>query len=199
MHRYLSILVLLLCGAALVAVFLPWKFWLEAKLTAVLREQGFPNAHLTVSTLGLKGIVLSDVTLSSNPPLVLQHVTIGYSLPELVSGRLHDLTLSGLTLEVQQTPNKWNVSGLDGWHTNTPSTPFAIPMSADQLTKYPQNAKLEDSMLHVLGNQWKLDLPLRVTWQQLPVPQLDYNASALKLTAGEVQAETSKDGTFQRR
>ena len=141
--------------------------------------------------MGLKGIVLSDVTLSSNPRLVLQHVTIGYSLPELVSGHLHDLTLSGLTLEVQQTPNKWNVSGLDGWHSNTPSTPFAIPMSADQLTKYPQNAKLEDSMLHVLGNQWKLDLPLRVTWQQLPITQLDYNASTLKLTAGEVQAETS--------
>jgi hypothetical protein len=187
-YRVLTIIGLLLCGLALAAIFLPWKTWLEIKLTSMLQAQGFSNAHLTVSSLGLNGIELSDVLLGGNPPLILKQVTVGYSLPELLSGHLRDVNLNGLTLEILQTQDKWNVSGLQS--TKPSSTPFALPVTSEQLAKYPLNAKLEDSSLQVVATKWKLDVPLHITWQQQPMPQLDYKAAGLKLTAGEFEAET---------
>jgi hypothetical protein len=192
------VLLLVLCGLA--AVFLPWKSWLENKLTAMFEAKGFQNVHLTVSTLGLNSITLKDVSVGSNTPLTLSHVTVGYSLSDLWRGDINTLTIQGLTFGVQRDHSQWTMTGIEKGSSNSNSNAITLPVTSEQLAAIPlESVQLEDSSLHIIADAWQMDIPLQFTWQKTPIPTISYQAKALtfKTAASEINTgEVSLNATL---
>ena len=193
-HKLLLSLALLVILLAVGGVALPWKVLAEKKLIAVFEAQGFRNVHLTVSTLGLDGIALKNVSFGSPAPLTLQDVTIGYSLPDLWHGRLSALVIKGLTLQVHQNDKKWALAGLENWPAGSQNkAAISVPVTSDQLAAIPlDGATLANSNLHVVSPQWQMDVPLQLTWQKLPIPRLSYVAAVLKFKTHEMEINTGE-------
>ncbi|MEI7668740.1 MAG: YdbH domain-containing protein [Pseudomonadota bacterium] len=193
-HRLIKSLAVLAALLAIVAVALPWKFWLEKRLITMFEAQGFQNVHLTVSALGVRGISLKDISVGSNTRLTLEDITIGYSLPELWRGDLRELNIKGLTLQAYHAPDQWTIDGLDNWlNSSNGKANASIPVTFDQLSSIPLvGAKLENSNLHITSNQWQIDIPLQLAWQKLPVPKLTYQAKALTFKMHDLDISTGE-------
>jgi hypothetical protein len=191
--RKLKISLVLIAVAALLAqraATYPWKTLLENRITAALEAEGFTNVHLSLSGVGLTNLSLQDVTVGNAPPLTLKNVTLNYSLPDLLLGHVRDLTLSGLDLEARQTDKAWTVGGVAFGQAGAQSkTSLAIPVTAEQLAVIPTaNAKVENSFVRVATDGWRLDAPLKLTWQKEPVPILSAKAEGLKYKVQSLEA-----------
>jgi hypothetical protein len=180
-HKTLKSLALLVALFAVAAIAVPWKFWAGDRLTNMLEAKGFKNVHLTVSALGVRGITFKNISVGGITPLILEDVTVGYSLPELWRGDLNALTIKGVTFEVNHNDGKWAIGGLESWqNSSNTKTEISIPITTDQLGSIPlDNAKLENSHLHITSDQWQADIPLQLIWQKAPVPKFIYQAKAL--------------------
>ncbi|MDD5586838.1 MAG: YdbH domain-containing protein [Alphaproteobacteria bacterium] len=198
-HR-IGLALLALAAMLALAFFYPWKGWLENRLKAALEEQGFQNVQLTLSGASLTGLSLKDVTAGKAPPLTLKNVTLNYSLPELLTGHVRDLSLSELELEVRQSGKAWTMGGARfGQADAQAKTSFSIPVTPDELAAVPAgNAKLDNGSLRVITDMWKLDVPLNLTWQKEPEPKLSAKSEGMKfktqgfdVTAGDASADAA--------
>ena len=178
----------------------------------MFEAKGFQNVHLTVSTLGLSGITLKDVSVGTNTPLTLDNVIVGYSLPDLWRGDINTLAIKGLTFGVQRHQDKWTMTGIENRLGNSKSNAVTIPVTSEQLSTIPLDSiQLEDSSLHIISDAWQMNIPLRVIWQKTPVPKLTAQAKALtfkmhelEINAGEIlldaslnEADKKWDGQWQ--
>lgn len=190
-RNLIKALAVLCCLLGLAVVVLPWKSWLADKLMASLEANGLQNVHLTVSRLGFKRIVLKDISIGRDPPLTFERLTIGYSLPELWSGNLHELTMQGLTLEARRDHEKWVIAGLEKGMGVKSNTPASLPVTSGQFAAIPfEAATLTKSTLRVISTPWQLDIPLHMEWQKAPTPKLTYQADALRFKMQDLEAET---------
>lgn len=179
---------------------LPWKSWVSGWLKGVLEAQGLADVHLTLSHIGLGSITLENITFGTTDPLSLKNVTLDYSLVALLSGDVHGLTVTGLSIDARKQESAWKVIGLEHWRNSTKSdAPFTFPVTFDELNTIPlSNAKLTDSHAHIASDQWQLDLPLQLQWQKQPAPKIVYEGTGiafttpnLGMTTGATTAEAS--------
>ena len=184
----------------LAAASLPWQPWLENRLKGMLEAQGLQNVQLTLSDVGLKSIILKDIKLGGEPPLTLKNITLNYSVWDLLSGKMRELTVAGLVLDVRQANNKWRMAGLENWRSGlAPGAPLFIPITNDQLDDVPlDSAKLDDSQVRVASEQWQMDIPVQFIWQKQPTPELtakttgfSFKTRDIDVTTGEVTAAAS--------
>ncbi len=172
----------------LAAVALPWKAFLETQLKKQLEARGFQNVQLTVSHLGLNGLVLKDVSIGAENPLHLNQLTLGFSLPALLTGNMSDIAIAGLSLDMSKQNESWVISGL------TPSRDgdkTSLPVTDEALAAIPfDSVELENSQLHIATPQWQVNMPLDLSWHKTPVPELLYEASGLNLKARDITATT---------
>lgn len=172
---------------------LPWKLWIEKRLITMLETQGFQNVHLTVSAFGLQGIELQNISIGNEKPLMLENITVSYSLADLWHGAINDLTVKGLALEAYQDQDKWTVIGLDGWPPHDPhqKSGLAIPVTLAQLAAIPLGSTtLKESHFHITTSQWQAELPLLFTWQKNPIPKLDYHVTGLSFKMKDMNVIT---------
>ena len=170
----------------LVSLFAPWKPWLQNKIKATLEAQGFPDVQLTVEGLSLSGITLKDVSFGGGAPLSMKNMTLGYSFADILSGHFNDVTVKGLSLEANQNKDRWTLAGRESGSQE--SEPLKIPLTLDELSVLPMNnGKLEDSQLVVNAIAWKMALPLHMTWQKEPIPEITYKATGLRLKVPEYE------------
>ena len=200
-QKWVSLLIGLGALCAMAAVLLPWRHWVEERLVTMLEAQGFQNVHLTVSTLGIRGIVLNDISVGSDTPLKLGNITIDYSLSDLWQGHINDLVVKGLNLEAHQNQNQWAIPGLENWsHDTKENARASIPVTFDKLSAIPLDSiKLEDSSLHIASSQWQMDIPIQLAWQKTPVPKLTFQASSLRFAQHELETtsgETALEATL---
>jgi len=190
-RRLVKSLVGLAILLVLAAVFLPWKFWLENKLTAMFEAKGFQNVHLTVSTLGISGITLKDISVGSNTPLTLENVTIGYSLPDLWRGDINTLAIKGLVFGARQDHGKWKLTGFEGGSQGNTGT--FIPITSEKLAAIPLGSiQLESSSLHIISDAWQMNIPLQLTWQKTPVPKLSTQTKSLTFKIRNMEISTGE-------
>ncbi|HVY13169.1 MAG TPA: YdbH domain-containing protein [Alphaproteobacteria bacterium] len=177
---------------ALAVITLPWKTVVEEKLKAALEEQGFHNVQLKVESLGFKTIKLQDISVGAPQPLVLKNVTLNYSVPQLWKGHFGEVIISGLDVVAHQEGKQWVVKGLEGL-SQAPSTGAGFALPNPQSIPF-RRAQLENSTLRLEG-PWHLELPLNITWQKRPSPEVSYQGAnlnfksgAMAVTAGQASA-----------
>lgn len=100
----------LLVLAVLALTLLPWNKWLEAELKSRLAAVGMEQLSFTVSDVGIGGITFKSISLGDNASFVLDSLTLGYSLPELLEGRLQ--TLASGELIFKQNDMELRIGGL---------------------------------------------------------------------------------------
>jgi len=191
-RRFGGVLAVMAALIVILAVTLPWKPWIETRLKTFLEVQGFQNPQLTVSYIGLTGIVLKDVAVGGDMPLHLNQISLGYSAATLLGGRLHEINIAGLTLEIRKDDENWNFSGIEKKPATPPSDRRrAIPVTSQALAVIPfDTAKLEDSRLRIVSERWQLDIPVQLSWRKEPTPELTYEAKGLALKAASVALST---------
>ncbi len=182
--RFWVLIPLALIGiVSLVVVFSPWKQWIGAELKRRLEAQGLQNVELTVSRVDPKSITLENLSVGKNPPLVLNNVTLDYSLGELLSGNVQSLTLEGLMLQVLRTEGVWGIGGLK------PSSkgPLAIPVDRDDISSIPLgSAKIQNSSMRIRTDGWQMNLPLNIEWSKTPAPSVSYEGQGLDFRAKDI-------------
>lgn len=159
------VIVILSIFAALIAAFflLPWQGFVQQKLIAAIEKKGITPVALTVSSIGLHGLIVKNVTLGE-PPLKLTELTVGYAPRALLNGQIEEVELSGLTLNAVQTDTGWSITGLDALlqHKEQPSEPMKLPVSVPALTKMVpfKTIAIVNSTLHVAGKGWQVETPI---------------------------------------
>jgi hypothetical protein len=98
MTRRKILLVLAVAFAVLVLATLPYKTIVEDQLKKYIAAQGIENLTFSVKSLGLSGMVLRDITLTTEHPLTLDSLTLDYSVFELLSGNLRELHIDSLRM-----------------------------------------------------------------------------------------------------
>lgn len=193
MKKYFSLLTLLLILAG-VAIFFPYRTWLENRLELILEAKGFKNVALTVSSAGLNSASLENVSIGGENKLNVKNIVLKYSPRELWNGYLRDLSIAGVIFDVRQDNGLWIVTGLEGFSAHPKSNvsePLTVPVTSEQLARIPfERVKIEDSLLNIIFGSAKLSLPLDLEWQKSPQSHLTYKSDNLvfKFNALEVAA-----------
>jgi len=160
--------------------FVPWKSWLEGRIKSSLEAQGFPNVQLTVENVGLSGITLKDVSFGGGGPLSVQHMMLGYSLGGILTGHFNDVTIKGLSIEGKQANDQWTFAGRAS--PAQEAEPLSLPLTRSDFEKLPvKSGKLEEGAFSLEAPEWKLALPLNISWQKEPAPRFTYKATGLRL------------------
>lgn len=94
-------LFILIVAAVLVLLLatMPYRMLVEHVLKDKLAEKGITNVNFTVGAVGFSGIVLQDIIIQTQRPLVIDQVTLDYSLSELMSGQFKNLALGELKIK----------------------------------------------------------------------------------------------------
>lgn len=177
---------LALAGAVLALA--PWKSILEKQIVSALETRGFPDVKLHVAGLGLKSIVLSDITFGTEDPLTLQNVKIDYSFAGLKSKRLEKLTISAPVFVLRQIDGKWIVVNFQ----NKPSVATAKPMNVETLTDMLQaipfdQVVVEKGSMSVEADTWNLKLPLEAVFDRKRAT-ISYKADTAHFRKGNIEA-----------
>ena len=177
-HGFVKLFAGLSVLLVIAALVLPWKFWIEKKLTSILEARGFHKVHLAISALGLSNITFKNISVGGDKPLTLEDVTIGYSLSDVWQGDVSALAIKGLGITIYRHNNQWAIAGLENWSNN--KTNASIPVTLDQLADIPLSSiKLENSNIHIISDSGEVDIPFQFTWQKTPIPKLTTQVKSL--------------------
>lgn len=188
MKKRIFLPALLLTSALAAAIILtPWTTILENKIAQALQEQGLENVTLTLDRISLSKATFSSISIGSSDPLQLSSITIEYTPEDLLDGNLQDLTLSGLSVQLQEKGDGWKVGGI-----NTPSIendgndePLKSPLIfADIIDLLPVSSiKIKDSQLLISSSALQTSLPLELHLTKTPQTTIDLTINAANLTA----------------
>jgi hypothetical protein len=188
-------LILLLIVLALTAaiVMLPWERWLEHKLKSELASRGV-QAEFAIEGLGFGGIKLKDITFADSP-LTLDHLTVDYSVLELLKGQLRDVkaeeigfrhndiivTAKDAALQFSApTAGSWSVASLEVENAPLPLPPL----------KGAGNFRFQAPTLHADGEFISEDKTHHATFtldhDKSPASRLVINSAALPWHGGTI-------------
>ena len=161
LHKILITIAALVALSIGALVVLPWQGWVQQKLIRMLEAKGFASPALTIDHIGLRGVVLKDVTVGE-PPLKLASLTVVYDPRAVIKGQINDIEITGLNLQATQTDAGWQVDGLDNLSRKQQNAKAAtIPVTLAQLHQLPfRSITIHDSVANVSGNGWQAQIPL---------------------------------------
>jgi hypothetical protein len=171
----LLVICLLACLLFAAFAFLPWQLAVQNKLQNILIEKGFDNVVMTLSDVGLHEARLSNITFGNDKNLTLEDLTLHYSLPNVWSGNLHMITVTGLGISLKQVDDKWT---LQGYRSSKPNTSFLFPMTASAVSKIPiQNLMITKSQLNILADTWHMNIPFQAKWAKDPIADISLEST----------------------
>jgi len=132
--------VLVVVGFTITGAYFFGKALVETKLRDELALRGFSDIAFNVSSIGLKGISFSDISLGDKLPFKLGSITLDYSIVELLRGNLRDLHLDSIHItkddmrvEIKNVQahfegarhGSWSVESIDIHNAPVPIPPLA--------------------------------------------------------------------------
>jgi len=188
-RRFLIIMLVFLALAGAVLALAPWKTILERQIVSALETRGFSDVKLHVAGLGLKSVVLSDITFGAEEPLTLQNVKIDYSLAGLKSKRLEKLTISAPAFVLRQVDGRWVIVHFQ----NMPSSTTAKPMNVETLTEILNTIPfdqvvVEKGRMTIEADGWNLKLPLDAVFNR-EQSTISYKADTAQFRKGNLEAD----------
>ena len=200
--KFSSLLLIIVLGIA--AVVVPWNVLVQEKIKALLAENGFADASLTLSHIGLENIQIDALRLAKDAPALFDKLILHFSPIDLVSGHIDTLNFSGLNLDLQQTPAGWQINGAA--IKSDPAAkpvPLNIPVSDEQLANFPLTGmELKESTVRASTNAWKLEAPIIIQFKKYPdstivvtAPNIKIAASGATINAENFHAKLTLDKT----
>lgn len=186
-HRSLNIFAAIIAALLLAFLLLPWQGWVQQKLIAAIEKKGIAPVSLSVSSIGLHGLVVKDVSLGE-PPLKLAELTVGYAPRALLRGEIEDVELSGLTLNATQGDTGWSITGLEAlMQPKATSEPTKLPVSSAALgAMVPlKRVSLVGSTLHAAGKGWQADVPVKAMLHLTAPSSITLESTAITANFGE--------------
>ncbi len=174
----LLLLVFLFVGALFLV---PWNSVLEGRVIAMLHSKGINDVALTIDTISFNQANLSNVTIGGDTPITLQSVTLNYTPRELLNGTLDDVSLTGLTVQLNQTDAGWTVGGLPA----TPKTsdePFVLSRFVTSLPF--ARLSVTNSTLVLNGTAISGTIPFALSLSKGEKTEIDLATQSTTLTAG---------------
>jgi len=153
--------------------------WVQSYLKSAASRQGLAWTHGEVTSLGLSGIGLQDVTLGNPqaPDLVIYGLAGDFSPAELLKKKVGYLRLLGLQLHVDKTDKGLRLRGLEPLFT--PATTPAAPLPFD----FQCLDILSSAVLFTQGGRtWEIPFNLQLVRDQRPY---NYKIRANLLPLGE--------------
>lgn len=143
-------LVAVICLLALTLIILPWKDWLGGWMTALLQGQGVPVEAMQLKQVTPTYMDFADVTLRTDPPLVLPTLRVNYTKATLLARRVSDIEIRDVDYHL----------GLKPKETAEPdSQPKPLP-SPQQLAAIPiERVVVTDSRITLGLAQGEVELP----------------------------------------
>lgn len=185
-HRLKFSTLLLFVVLAFAAVAVPWNILVQDKIKMLLAENGFADAGLTLSHIGLRQIRIEKLSLAKDAPALFDKLTLHFSPMDLVSGHIRKLNFTGLNLDLQQHADGWAVNGALLKTNKTAQTGAAItlPVSDAALAGFPLDSmELKDSTLHAGTESWKLEAPLVVQFSKTPDTVIELSSDNVGMVA----------------
>jgi hypothetical protein len=189
-YKILLGVISLLVAVGLTFAFLPWKTQIEKELQKALEAKGLSHVRLTLLDINLNSVTVQDVAIGDENPFILKKLTLLYSPLELLSGKLNALTISGASVDVQQTQGQW---GVQGFASKKAGGPLRIPVESAQISSVPlDHLRLNDSQINIIADAWNASANVEVTWAKMPDPDISLQADNAQLGAGKITASIKK-------
>jgi hypothetical protein len=148
----------------ILALTLPWKIWIAERLQTMLEARGLAQVRLTLSSIGFTRATLKNISIGEENPLMLEDVEVSYAPHDLFRGRLHTLTLRGLTVQMRQQEGKWVVHGLQAKEKMTRGLSIPMPRELQELPF--DSLVLSDAWMDISAEAWQLQLPFELIWRK---------------------------------
>lgn len=204
------LLLILLLLAALLAGWMavaPPYAWVGRQLAGMARSQGVPLASMTVDDITLRGIHLRDVTLQSEPPLVIPEVIVQYDRALLLDRIVRHIEVRGLNLPLAIHDGKLDIPWAAAlFPAPEPSTeeknlPFlqethlaALPFQHLVVTN--STLRLEGDIAAQLGLNFDMQRDDK-TRLRLTLTDASLQAGESDLSAGEISAQARWEAAQQ--
>lgn len=181
----------LVVGAVLLAPVTPW---VESKLVETLQAQGFKNVKLSVSRLGLKGVVLDNISIGDDEPLALRNVSVAYSISDLRAKKVSGIIVEGLQLTGYKADNAWKLRGLEVlMEKPSGAKTTSIPVTREALMAIPLTSlAVKDSSLTLNDTKLTVTMPIALEWNLLPEPRVHYEAPQWDFQLGDITLNSGK-------
>ncbi len=194
-HR-LKFSTLVLMGAlGVAAVVVPWNIIAQDKIKALLVENGFADASLNLSHIGLRHVQIDELRLAKDAPALFDKLILNFSPTDLISGHVRKLNFSGLNLEVQQTPTGWLVNGasLKSDPSSGAVQPLSIPVTDEELARFPlDSVELEESSLRFTNDTMKLEAPIVIQLNKSADSTIDLVSEHIQLVSSGATLSIAK-------
>ena len=194
-HRLKFSTLILFALLAIAAVVVPWKFIAQDKIKMLLAENGFAEAKLTLSHIGIDNMQIEKLSLAKDAPALFDKLTLHFSPNDLISGHIRELNFTGLNLDLQQTAAGWLVNGasLKTDKTAQSPAPIALPVTDAQLAIFPLDSmELKDSTFHAATDSWKLEAPIVIQFNKSPASTIDLTSDTVTLVASGATLNAAK-------
>jgi hypothetical protein len=178
-----AVLVLAAIVLGLLYSFAPWKGWIETRLLAELQARGYENVSFQIENIGPHQVVLKDIVIGKETPLVLSRVALNYSPQEIRAGNFRDLSLSGLVIDVVKTADGWSLSGLDVLPKKEGAANPALDIPAILSSLPFSSLEIEDSRIRISGGNISGEIPFSVAL--LPKQSLEIKTQETTIKSGE--------------
>ena len=178
--------------------FVPWKILIADRIAQQLKSQGFENARLSLTSLGLHEARIENLQFGDNDtPLTIPEIAAHYDVQKIQQGKLQSLKIDGINITLNKNEEDWIIKG---WpkKQGDDAPPLIPPVSPEYKTSIPADLiTLTNGALSVNTPTWNLSLPLAGRWQKTGQPdmslqpaQLNFEGSGVKVS-GLLEASAS--------
>jgi hypothetical protein len=171
-----------------------WQYipFIERQVESAMRAQGLENVKVDLARAGLNGAVFKEIRFGDENPVVLENVTLNYTLSDLRAGRLNEILLESLSIIAIQQESGWIVYGLEGLKTGEPDPNYnplsVIPINQSDLNAIPfRRIAIKNSDLELRNALGILQIPVDLEWVKASPAHLLYQGDEIKMAMKELE------------
>ncbi|MBN2419496.1 MAG: YdbH domain-containing protein [Deltaproteobacteria bacterium] len=127
---YLSIIIVFslfvagLAASSFLFLFVP-RYVETRVIPSIIKDNGLRISSLKVRSIGLNGAEISDLKIGpdNNGSLGIDSIRLDYSISGILGRRLHMVTLSGISVDLEYSNNQITLKGFEGLNTGSETGP----------------------------------------------------------------------------
>lgn len=173
---------ILLLVALLLAAFPAGKILVAYQIGSALESAGLSNVHLYVDEIGFGGMVLKDVRIGNDKPMVIPEVTITYTPYQLLESRVDKIIIRRPVFDTHTVDGKTYITGLepkDEPEASAAKPNNVVPGQAFHPGWFRFNSlTVEKARLHLLGYGADATIDFELSAVSKPMPQVQMKTQA---------------------
>lgn len=187
-------IVLLLFGIILLWNKLPYQSFASRKIISILESNNISISSLKVEKASNSEIIFSNIKLTGNQGLSVEHLEVKYNMQKLISGKIENFEAENIEVNLYKKDGHLQVSGLEKFLSDNSQNNHQseIPTDNDALLKIlPENISIKNLNVSAKDGDSELSLPLNVTFGFKPLATLNIDSPAISLKSKLYQLTTA--------